>query len=305
MPNVHASIPFVPESGRYRLGLGLDPGADDWYWNTTFEDGTHAVCGEPEGWEGVEYITPIDTSGGQDGGLIGPQSIGPRIISVRGAMVAPDAATLRRRIRRLRAILGVRSLVVWDQHDFDSGIRMGLVCAPFGDLAATPVMGNVAGGVAAPVAFDLIAANPVWKVATDGQDAPLDLGLPTGEITGRTYDKTYDYDYGAIVQPGGSGVAFNRGDREAWPLFEITGPVEFPVISNDTTGRAFSLTQSVPVGETVVIDSRSGLITPSSYTTVGRAFPLAPGANTIRWRAGSGTFEPDASLRVSWRSTWT
>lgn len=303
-PNVHASIPFVPETGRYRLGLGLEATPLDWWWNTTFEDGTHTVCEEPEGWEGLEYVTPVDTSGGQDGGLIGPQSIAPRILSVRGLMVAPDPRTLRQQIRRLRSILSVRSLVVWDQYDFGEGVRMGLVCAPFGDLAPTPIMGGHPGGVAAPIEFDLIAANPVWKVATDGGDAPLEIGLPTGEVTGRTYDKTYDYDYGAVVQPGGSGVAFNRGDREAWPVFEIVGPVPAPIISNDTTGRMFALNQDVPAGETVTIDSRTGLITPSSYSTVGRAFPLAPGANTIRWRSGTGVYEPDALLRVTWRSTW-
>lgn len=303
MATPHAHLPEVPTVGQYRLGDGLSETADDFWWNTTHADGTRTACDEPEGWEGVEYITPIDTAGGRDGGLDGPQSIGPRVLPVKGALVAFDAATLRNKIRALRAKLGLRKRVVWDQYDFGVGRRMGMVCRPQGDFKATPIMGNDLGGVATIVQFTLVAANPPWKLGT-GDPEFIDIGLPFAEVTGRTYDKSYDYTYGSVVNPGGAGTAHNAGDVDAWPVFEITGPVDNPVISNETTGFSFLVSGVIGAGETVTIDSRTGVVDPASYRLVGRPWSLTPGDNFIRWRASSGSFDPSANLRVVWRSTW-
>lgn len=303
MSSPYAHLPVVPSEGQYRLGDGLTAAPDDFWWNTTHDDGTQVACAEPEGWEGLEYITPIDTVGGRDGGLDGPQSVAPRVLPVRGALVAYDSASLRNKIRQLRRKLGPRKRVVWDQYDFGAGRRMGMVCRVSGDFAATPIPGHQLGGVATMVTFTLIAANPPWKVST-GAAEYIDIGLPVGEVTGRTYNKTYDYNYGSVVNPGGAGTANNAGDIDAWPVFEITGPVDNPVITNETTGRAFLVSGVIGAGEVVTIDARTGVVDPASYRLVGRPWQLAPGPNFIRWRASSGSFDPNANLRVVWRSTW-
>jgi hypothetical protein len=296
-------MPTVPLEGRYRLGDGLDVMADDFWWNAEHDDGTLTACAEPEGWEGVEFITPIDTAGGRDGGLDGPQSIGPRVLPVAGMLVARDSGTLRNKIRALRRKLGPRKRVVWEQHDFGVGVRMGLVCRSQGDFRATPVPGSQLGGVATMVTFTLVAANPPWKVGT-GPAEFIDIGLPSAAVTGRTYNKTYNYNYGAVVNPGGAGTAVNSGDVDAWPLFEITGPVDSPIITNETTGRAFTVSGTILAGSTLTIDARSGVVTPASFRLVGRPWSLQTGPNFIRWRATSGSFDPNANLRVIWRSTW-
>ena len=301
-PNVYAHLPPVDNAGQYRLGPSLQPGAGDLWINTTLDDGTRIACGEPDGWEGVEFITPIDQAGGRDGGLIGPQTIAPRILPIVGAMVAPDAATLRNQVRAMRAMLGPRKSVVWDQYDFGIQARMGMVCRPTGDFKATPIKGHQMGGVATVFTFTLIAATP-WKFGTGAPDSNC-MGLPVSAVSGRTYNKTYDWNYGAVTNPGGFMTVVNRGDVDAWPIFTITGPVDNPVITNETTGEGFVLTSSVPAGQDVRIDSRTGIITPSQYRIAGRPFALRPGSNTIRWRATSGTFTPDARLCVTWRSTW-
>jgi tail protein len=299
----YAHLPAVPTDGRYRLGDGLSELPGDFWWNTEHDDGTLTGCDEPEGWEGVEFITPIDTSGGRDGGLDGPQSIGPRVLPVQGMIVAPDAMTLRNKIRDLRAKLGPRKRVVWDQFDFGIGRRMGMVCRPQGDFRATPVPGNELGGVATLVRFTLVAANPPWKMST-GDAEFVDIGLPSSAVTGRTYNKTYNYTYGAVTNPGGSAQAVNAGDVDAWPMFVITGPVDNPIITNETTGASFMVVGILAAGETVTIDSRTGVVDPASTRLVGRPWKLIPGSNTVRWRANSGSFDPNANLRVSWRSTW-
>lgn len=301
-PNPNASLPTVDSEGQYRLGDDFVTDASDIWINTTWADGTHIVAEEPEGWEGLEFITPIDTAGSRDGGLDGPQSIGPRYLPVRGAMVAPDNAALRRAIATLRRKLGPRRRVVWEQYDWGQGRLLAMICRASGDFRATPEMGHQLGGVAVRFQFTLVAANPPWKLSSGAPDF-VDIGLPVDVVSGRTYNKTYSYNYGLSTNPGGIGQADNTGDIDAWPLFEITGPVASPIIENQTTGRSFLVVGNIAAGQTVTIDSRSGRVEPSSYRLVGRPWTLTPGVNNIRWRASSGSFDPSANLRVIWRST--
>lgn len=300
-PNAH--LPVTAQSGQYRLGRSLSASASDIWWNTADGNGVLTTVGEPEGWEGIEYVTPIDTVGGRDGGVDGPQSIAPRVLAISGVMVAGDAGALRRKIRAVRAMLAVRQRVVWDQFDFGVAIRMGLVCRAQGDFKATPLPGTDFGGVATRIDFTLVAANPPWKFATD-QVESIDIGLPSGVVSGRTYSKTYNYNYGAVTNPGGQANAVNRGDIDTWPVYVITGPVDNPIITNETTGRSFLVVGTIAALATVTIDSRTGVVTPPSTRLVGRPFPLVPGVNSIRWRASSGSFDPNANLRLTWRSTW-
>lgn len=303
MSSPYAHLPTVDTTGQYRLGDSLTPLSDDFWWNTTHDDGTQTACDEPEGWEGLQFVTPIDTVGGRDGGLDGPQSIAPRVLPIKGAMVAYDAPTLRRKIATLRRKLGPRKRVVWDQYDFGVDRRMGMICRATGDFFATPIMGSQDGGVATIVTFTLTAANPPWKLGTGAAEF-IDIGLPAAEVTGRTYNKTYDYNYGSVVNPGGAGTAVNDGNITAWPVFEATGPVDNPVITNESTNESFLVLGVIAAGDTVTIDARTGVVTPANYRLVGRPWALQPGQNFIRWRASSGSFDPNANLRVIWRPTW-
>ena len=301
-PNPYAHLPAVDEDGQYRLGAAFTVEPDDIWLNTTWADGVQIVAAEPDGWEGLEFITPIDTAGSRDGGLDGPQSIGPRTLPVRGLIVAPDAATLRRAIAAIRRKLGPRVRVLWEQYDFGQGRRLAMICRVQGPFRALPVMGSQLGGVAAPFSFTLVAANPPWKLSS-GEPEFVDIGLPVDTVSGRTYSKTYSFTYGALTNPGGIGQAENTGDIDAWPVFEITGPVNSPIVENQTTGRSFMVVGAIGSGVTVTIDSRSGRVDPASYRLVGRPWVLAPGVNNVRWRASSGSFDPSANLRVIWRST--
>lgn len=301
--NIYAHLPEVPVEGQYRMGEDLVTSVDDFWFNTTLEDGTHVVCAEPEGWEGIEFILPLDQAGGRDGAMSGPQSVAPRVLPIKGAMVAPDARTLRLRIAQMRAMLGPRKTVVWEQHDFGRGLRMGMVCRSQGAFVGTPVPGHEYGGVAAPFSFTLVASNPPWKLGT-GAASQECATLPIGAVSGRTYNKTYNFNYGAFTNPGGYLNANNLGDIDAWPIYTVVGPVDFPVITNEATGEGFVVNSVIPAGQTVTIDARTGVISPSSYRIAGRAFAIHPGSNTIRWRATSGSYNPDAQLCVTWRPTW-
>lgn len=308
--NPWAVIPVTDMEQRIRMGplLTETPGVDFW-WNTQLPNGAHAVA-EAIGWQRNHFITPIDQVGGRDGGVLGPPSIGPKVLEINGMLSAPNAQALHEAIEQVRYILGPqtqsgpRGPVVWEQHDYRTGVRLGLVTRPVGDFDPVPVSGHVPGGLVAPVRFSLVATNPTWKLrAGDVETASAPL-LNPALLGGRTYDKTYDWDYGASSSPGGELEALNTGNLEAIPLFIVRGPAVDPIITNATTGKTFQVLSVLGAADTVTIDARSGVIEPGTVRISGAPFNLAPGSNTIRWRSADDVFYPDALLTVQWRSTY-
>lgn len=308
--NPVASFPVPTLDSQVRMGLGFaeDPLSDFW-WNRQLDDGSYTVA-NAIGWEALKFITPIDQVGGRDGGLDGPPSIGPRVLVVEGAIVAPTPQILWANIAKVRRLLGPgtnasqRPPVYWEQYDWAAGTRLVMRVRPEDDFKAPPIAGHVPGGLAAPFRFNLVAANPVWKLkAGPVESAQTGLSNPA-LVTGRTYSKTYNYTYGSSSAPGGELVANNTGDVPAQPLFIVKGTVTNPIIQNVTTGQEFQVLATLTDSDTVTIDARTGVVTPGNVRLSGRQFLLAPGVNTIRWRDANDAYDPDALLTVQWRSTY-
>lgn len=311
-PNPQASMPATTLDVQYRMGpLFTESAGIDFWWNTQLADGSYTVCGEPVGWESVSYILPLDQVGGRDGAHTGPQSVGPKELECSALVVAPNAQVLRSllaRIRRLfgpQGVSGVRQPIIWEQHDWATGLRLALVTRPSGLFSPVVVPGHVRGGNAVKIDFTLIAANPPLKYQS-GAAQFAETGLPDPSLlSGRTYDKTYNWTYGAGVNPGGELIATNNGDSLAWPVFTVTGPANSPIITNATTGRTFQILYNIAAGEQVVVNSTTGQVTPASVRLSGRPFPLVDGPNIIRWRVPIGSYDPNARLRLEWRSTFS
>lgn len=308
--NPWAVIPVTGMEQRCRMGplLTESPGIDFW-WNTQLTNGTYTVA-DAKGWQANEYITPIDQVGGRDGGVLGPPSIAPRTLEVDALLSAPTPQALHEAIEQARYVLGPqtqsgpRGPVVWEQHDYRTGERLGLVTRPVGRFDPQVVSGHVPGGYVAFGRFSLVAANPVWKFKAGALES-ASAGLPNPALLGgRTYDKTYDRNYGASSNPGGQLIALNTGNLEAEPVFIVQGPALNPIITNVTTGKSFQILDTITLGETITIDSRSGTITPGSVRISGAPFPLAPGSNTITWRSVDDAYDAAALLTVQWRSTY-
>lgn len=304
-----ASMPIPTVDCQFRMGPSFvaDVGEDYW-WNYRWPDGTITAAAEPVGWESVTYVTPLDQVGGRDGALTGPQSVGPRSLEIEALIVAPTAALLRQHIARVRALLGPQGLpgprlpIVWEQHDFGTNRRLALVVRPIGDFTPVVVPGFTEGGLASAMRFSLVAATP-WKYES-GASVFAQMGLQDPALVGgRTYNRTFDYTYGGSSGAGGTLVVVNNGDLPTWPTFTITGPVDFPVITNATSGLTFQVNKNLSATDVVIIDSTIGTVSPASVRLIGRPFPLVPGSNTITWRAASGTYYPAARLRLDWRST--
>lgn len=295
---------------RVRMGplLSESPAVDFW-WNTQLPNGTYTIA-SASGWNSTEYITPIDQVGGRDGGLYGPSSIAPRTLQVDAALSAPTPQALHDTIERLRYVLGpqtqsgTRGPVVWEEHDYRTGTRLGLVTRPVGVLEPIPVPGHLPGGVAAAVRFSLVAANPPWKYKAGGIEQ-VSVGLTNPALlSGRTYNKAFNYTYGTSVNPGGEVIAVNTGTIEADVTFAVKGTVLNPIITNVTTGQSFQVLASLDDDDVVTIDSALGTIDPGTVRILGAPFKLAPGSNTIIWRGSNDAFDPDALLTLQWRSTY-
>lgn len=307
-PNPLAQFVVPATTEQYRMGpLFTEAPEVDFWWNQQHADGTFAAAERPTGWDAVTYVTPVDQVGGRDGGLFGPGSIAPRMLDVSGMVSAVSPMALDQKLQRLERILGpqsqrgARQPVIWEQYQHAYGQRVAMITRPVGDFV--PVIAW--GGTVATVRFTLIAANPVWKYRA-GVAETNQVGLANPAlITGRTYDKTYNFTYGlSPVNPGGEMTVVNSGNLDAYPVFTITGPGQVPIITNATTGASFVVNRNLVAGEVVTIDSRTGAVNPSSVRLLGRPFVLVPGTNTIRWRMFTGAYSSDALLRLDWRSTY-
>lgn len=303
-PNPYYVLPKIGTNEQYRMGTSFLPDpANDFWWNTTDALGNIAFTAQPDGWDSLTFISPLDTAGNRDGGLAGPPTVGPRVLAISDAvLIGSSPANMRMLLSRLRSMLGPRKSVVWEQFDYARGIRVALSCMANGDFTPSAPFGRSLGGEACTVSFTLQAGSP-WKVASGGGAEMLFLNLPVDEVSGFTFPLTFPFNFGATTNPGGEGVANNIGDEPAYPIALVTGPVNAPTISDDTTSQSYSFLDDIPAGTTVKVDHQTGVVTPSNFRLSGPTFPLMPGGNLIRWSAASGSFNPSASLVLQWRST--
>ena len=128
------------------------------------------------------------------------------------------------------------------------------------------------------------------------------LGLTVGG--GMVFPLTFPLTFGAGSDS--DGVAVNEGNTDAPWTATIVGPVTTPRITLGATGEFLELDGVVPSGSTLVVDSATqsilldGSPRQSWQTLLSRWWSLAPGSNTVRYRASSGT----GSCTFSWRSAW-
>jgi hypothetical protein len=121
-------------------------------------------------------------------------------------------------------------------------------------------------------------------------------GLPEASSSGLAFPLAFPLDFGA-GQAGGQITLTNSGNADAWPVFEVTGPIFGPVITDVETGRALTFDSGFEIlaGQTLRIDSDLGTVAigPASRRkelTSAAWFSIPPGSSRqIRFTAASGT----------------
>jgi hypothetical protein len=133
----------------------------------------------------------------------------------------------------------------------------------------------------------------------DATESAVVLGLEPGG--GMVFPLEFPLSFGSGSDTDGS--VENAGNAETQWTAVIAGPVVSPRLTLGSTGQYVAINGTVPEGSTLVISSANHSIlldgSPRNWLTLtSRWWSLAPGVNTVRFRAASGT----GSCTFSWRS---
>lgn len=135
------------------------------------------------------------------------------------------------------------------------------------------------------------------------------VGLPAPVAGGLAWPAVWPLDWGAGVG-GGQMVLSNVGSVPTWPVWQITGPITGPIITNTTTGDKllFDPTWTLPAGQTVILstDLRSVDLLGTSQRNrllTSQWFSFLPGSTTVAFTS-VGSFDPAASLTAIWRDAY-
>lgn len=145
------------------------------------------------------------------------------------------------------------------------------------------------------------AGDPRWYsdlLHTSTLNAPV-------TVSGKGFNKQFDYGWGGSGSAGSAEI-INEGSLATWPVITLTGPLTNIVLTNETTGKTLTITYTLALGETLVIDFNAKTVllngTASRYSAKsGLWWQLVPGSNTIRMTANSGA----GSGSISWRDAWS
>lgn len=134
----------------------------------------------------------------------------------------------------------------------------------------------------------------------------ISTGVATS-VGGLTFPASAPFVFGS-AGTGGVLDATNTGTFETPYSLLFTGPLTAPAVSHLAQSRTLNLSgASLAAGETLVVDSTSKTVllsgTASRYSWLANTsqwFTLAPGANSLRFTAASGT----GTCQISYRNAW-
>ena len=155
-----------------------------------------------------------------------------------------------------------------------------------------------------PIAtIEMVATDPLVYANTESEASTT---LPSA-AGGLVFPIVFPRTYGASAT-GGSITCVNDGSFDTDPTFRIDGPATNPRIENLTAGKTIAVNITLASGEFLLIDVKSRTVllggTTSRFSfldTSSRWFSLAPGSNSITFRASTSTA---ATLTARWRSAW-
>lgn len=138
----------------------------------------------------------------------------------------------------------------------------------------------------------------VQRTAVTGLAAPPTDGLP--------FPLVFDLKFGEGPR-GGRFVVTNEGDVAAWPVWEVTGPVVGPAITNQVTGQRLQFEPDFRVaeGQRLVVDTdartvRLGGVNRNDALVNRQWFPI-PAGGDVQVAFTARSYDPTASLTARWR----
>lgn len=226
---------------------------------------------------------------------------------VIGSSVADARAKWSSLMRTLRVAVKQQQQLRWrwtgDTLNLQANVRVAGMTPPvfgYDSSNGSFVMFQVLLRAADPANYDQSASS----VAT---------GAPSTTVLGMPFPVPWPVPWALVATGSGTVNVTNDGDEDAWPVFDIAGPITNPVIQNQSTGKALYFDGlTVQVGETLSIDmnpaSRVASIGGVSKISAVRFsasefFSVTAGATESIAFSGSAT-DGNTTMTVSLRSAY-
>ncbi len=184
----------------------------------------------------------------------------------------------RRLVRVMRPKAGLGTLAVSTRR----GETRSLSCYCIGGLEGDEATDVTMAGAWWKLALKLYAPDPWWW----GELQRIDVGLGASQV----FFPIPPVNLGASTVQGQFVIDLADSDAPTFPRWTITGPGASLVLRNDTTGREITVAASLPVGDTMVIDTRpdrqsvrrgDGTNLMGAVTSDPSLWPLIDGVNEI------------------------
>ena len=243
-------------------------------------------------------LPPVRTSSGnysgRDGGYVGAQFYGMRLITLTGYFFG-SPAVLETARRNLAAAVASPSVTL--NITSNAGNQYVLFCNI--DSLDMPIIRSMN---RAPFKISLIATDPI--IYDNSASGAVSVTVNPARGGGITWPVTWPIQWAAGSQPT---TVNNSGNATIYPTITLTNVMTNPTITNQTTGQFFTLSGiTTAAGDQLVIDmkNRTVLLNGGSVlpyvTSTSSWWPLLPGNNSINLTTNSGTDNVVAT--VSWRS---
>lgn len=284
-------------------------------WEVRAPDGSRAIFNDPND---VDYVGVLTDATGfdspeireaaedlvqMDGGIHGDFFYGRRPLTMEGMILNP-ASAMDRNVRMNKLTKACRALrqdatISWTlDGGYKQFVKVRLQNGP-----------RYAGQWQKTFQVGMVAEDP--RIYSDTLYARTVAAGGVAEITDRSYDKRYDYGYGA-GQITGQLVLANNGNALSWPVITVFGPGVNPTVTNATTGESIKVIYTLGASEYLVIDTnplfRGVLLNnqASRYSAIDflntEWWGLAPGLNDTRLTFSS--FSTGAAMTISYRDAW-
>lgn len=293
------------------ISYTLTTPAGDLSFNT-YSAGGYLRLSDVAGLDAAAVRSSIDSVPQRDGALVNDSFLGAVTPVIEGHIIAPDLATRRNfedDLRaKLRSLLRADGILKWNPSGTTG--RQRTVRLLDGPLIVTE------DSWLKKFHFSLVAGDPnVYAQTVQNSTSPI---YSSG--TGNAGPGYFIY----FSPTGGSSlIVTNAGDTTTYPTVRILGPVNGPILINQTTGQQLKFTQPVgtatqglpiPNGvfvdvdmlnETAAISVFDGTYTKLQYLDIATSdfWGLVPGANTIHLDAVGGTGGA-TQFAVFWRDAW-
>lgn len=144
--------------------------------------------------------------------------------------------------------------------------------------------------------YQFVVVSTEWTVPDGvlydaGVVASPAIGLPTS-VAGAAFPAPFPISFGA--SSGGSATITNGGTYDAKPVFQFTGPLIRPRVTNGSTGDFIQLNLTLGVGDVVTVDTQSKVVrlngvNRNNTVDIGTTFfSLPSGPTTVQLTSGDG-----------------